>query len=135
MECFIKKTIVVSCVIIFLSSDNVVAVDDDYMKLLESEAEDTMLDRGVKQINNANNAARINTVKKDWLGKCDPAGEAVPSNLLWEEFSSYLKQCAVGSFVFYQRLKLNSQYSVYEKYKKRGTVKLEVLRKYILKYF
>lgn len=136
MEYFSRKIIVIICILLPLCSYDVVASDDEYMRMLEGEAADTVVDTGGKsKINSADVTAVVNVVKKNWVGECDYNNETVPANLLQGEFSSYLKQCASGTYVFYRRLELKSKNLVFENYKEITSVTLFTLRNDILKTF
>ncbi|VAW52955.1 hypothetical protein MNBD_GAMMA06-77 [hydrothermal vent metagenome] len=122
----------------FLAVFNVQATDDEYLKQLELEVKNVHLDKSGQRTNNSaahgRNAAD-NTKEKNWIGECDYADGMMPKNLPWEEFSSYLKQCSLATFVYYRRLVPELQHSVYDTYAETSTMKLSKLKKNILTYF
>lgn len=130
MNYLAKITIISTPLIISLVSNNVAANKNDYLELLNNEAEETRLDSGS---NHGHNSQQ--TVEKYWPGECDYTTEQMPPGILWEEFSSYLKRCSIGSYVFYKKLKPGSQYSVYKYYKKTKNLKLQSLQSYVLNNF
>ena len=124
------------CTIILMFSHDAMASDDEYMKLMEAEAAETHLDLGgQRKSSGAKHNISINTQKRDWPGECDYTDDVLPSGLVWEEFPSYLKQCYLGTYVFYRRLELNLQHSVYDAYLKTAPIKLSALKKEISNYF
>lgn len=137
MDFFSKKIIIFLYAVLLLCSHNVMASDDDYMKMLEGEAAITSVDSSGKRERDSIiiNTAAANIVKKKWVGECDYIDDTVPENLIRGEFASYLKQCATGTYVFYRRLELKSKNLIYENYKKLALVKLFELRENILNGF
>ena len=118
------------CAMIIVCSQDVIA-NDDYLSLLEAEAENTSLDSG-KSIKKSrtNQKPPINVKNKEWLGEC-----GLPENIQREEFSSYLEQCSMTTFSLYRRLDNSVQHSVYKKYAETSSVKVSTLRKEILKVY
>ncbi len=137
MAFIVKKLLVISCLLL-LTTNSSAANADEYLKLLENEAEQTKIDSGenvesVIKNTTTKKTATENNPEKKWQGKCGLLETPLPPNLQHKEFTSYLKKCAVGSYVFYQRLSQISKYSVYDKYKKNINIKMDNLREYILK--
>lgn len=109
---------------------------DDYLMLLESEAAETRIDYGNKhKISRVNNTNQNAVVKREWQGDCDYDIDALPSDLAKDEFSSYLKQCALGSSIFYRRLKMAAQDLIYKNYKNSKSANLSAIREDIQRYF
>lgn len=136
MAVFNRYSINLVCAIILFCSNNAVASDDEYLKLLEAEAIDSRLDRdGQRKNNNIAHNASVNLDKRDWAGECDYVDDVLPSGLVWEEFSSYLKQCSLGTYVFYRRLEFDLQRSIYNTYSNTAPTKNSILKEAILKYF
>ena len=141
MEHLYKNTRIVLHLLLLLFSSAAMADDMDYMKLLESEATTTRIDRGEKStqtpttVISATGAETAGIVTGKWQGYCVYTNDDVPSDLDTEEFSAYLKQCARGTFVFYQRLVGKLKTAVYVNYKHSSPVKLTTLREDILKHF
>lgn len=123
-------------VVTFMASSDVISSDDNYMKMLEAEAEDSRLDPGVTTKNdNIIQVGAVDNGERIWLGECDYVSDLLPVDLVDAEFSSYLKQCVMASFTFYQRLEPSEKSLIYEHYKNSALQDLTALRKDILKYF
>ena len=120
------------CATILLCSQNVIASEDNYLSLLEAEAENSRLDSG--ESDNKHHVA-INVENKDWLGECGSIDDVLPSNIGQEEFSSYLEQCSMTTFSLYRRLDSDSQQSVYKSYVSTASLKVSELRKKIFKHY
>jgi len=126
------------CAIILLFASSSAMASDDYMKLLEAEAEGTSLDQSSDQREDKTTviSAGIDTEKKAWVGECDYAKDVLALGVVWEEFASYLKQCSLGTYVFYRRLEHDLQYTIYnDNYSKTAPTKLSRFKKAILDYF
>lgn len=134
---FLSRNVVnfVSCLVLF-AAFNVQAADDDYLKMLEAEAEGSHIDDSSQS---KKNAAVVSTAaiadRKEWIGECDYISDAMPDDLAREEFASYMKQCSLGTYVFYRRLEPNLKNAVYKTYTAMSPATLTVLKKEILKYF
>ena len=120
-----------SIVIIFLSTFNAQA--DDYLKMLESEAEDVKLD----QSGQLKEKERISDddsgiTKTDWNWEGDMNGDVLPPGLAQVEFATLLKQHFYGTFVFYRKLNSIDQNTIYHHYKKALPAELEPIRQDIL---
>lgn len=120
-----------SIVIIFLSTFNAQA--DDYLKMLESEAEDVKLD----QSGQLKDKERISDddsgiTKTDWNWEGDMNGDVLPPGLARDEFATLLKQHFYGTFVFYRKLNSIDQNTIYHHYKKASPAELEPIRQDIL---
>jgi len=142
MEYFIRIHIITLTLISLFSSHAVLASsNDDYLKLLETEAADTSVDQGesVQQVvepgNNLSAIPSGGMVEENWYGECDYATVVMPSDLAEEEFSSYLKQCAMGTHMFYSELNFRLKRLVYKNYQSSVPMRLKTLRKNILSYF
>lgn len=117
-------------------SHNAMAGDDEYMKLMEAEAAGTHLDKGgQRKSSRVKHNLSINTEKRKWLGECDYSDDVLPPGLAWEAFPSYLKQCYLGTYVFYRRLESDLQRSAYNAYLKTAPIKIGVLKKEISNYY
>ena len=121
----------------FVAAFNVHAADDDYLKMLEAEAEGSHIDdsgQAKRHAATATSAPAVAETKK-WVGECDYISDAMPTGLQWEEFASYIKQCSLGTYVFYRRLDPNSQSTVYKSYTAMSPTNLSVLKEEVLKYY
>ncbi len=122
------------CATILLCSQNVIASEDNYLNLLEAEAESSRLDSGEKDNKRrSKHHVAINVENKDWLGECGSIDGVLPSNIGQEKFSSYLEQCSMTTFSLYRRLDSDSQQSVYKSYASTVSLKVSELRKKIFK--
>lgn len=142
MEYYNRANIIALCLISILSSHTVLASNNDnYIKLLESEAVETRLDQGsgLNQKNVPKDAVSNVSVRalanKEWHGECDYVKDTVSSDVIEEEFHSFVKQCAMGTFIYYRQLDFNSKHSVYKNYKLSIPMRLKTLRENILSYF
>lgn len=134
MQFYSRPLFTVLYIIIALGTSNVHA-GDDYLKMLEAEAEDLHLDKsGQREISNIVRSKPA-ADRRDWDGECDYRGEAMLPGVVWEEFSSYIKQCYLGTYAYYRRLDNNLQRSIYNSYEKNTPVKQSRLKKEILSYF
>ncbi len=134
MLSYSRPLFTVLCIIIALCTPNVYA-GDDYLKMLEAEAEDLHLDKSGQRENSSIVHSKPATDRRDWDGECDYVDEAMLPGVVWEEFSSYIKQCYLGTYAYYRRLDDNLQRSIYNSYKKNAPVKQTTLKKEILNYF
>jgi hypothetical protein len=108
---------------------------DDYMSLLEAEAEGSELDHGGQlEAGGTKYKDPAGLVERKWQGECDYAADVLPTDLVHEEFASYMKKCTLSIFVYYRKLDADSKNLVYEKYKKTIPIKLSSLRKAVLSY-
>ncbi len=134
MDVFNKYLIKMLFVATLSFSLNAVATDD-YLLMLEAEAENLQLDQaGSSGVDTKQRKQQLKAMETDWYGECDYAKEVLQKNLLREEFSSYLKQCSLSLFVFYRRLDAGSQMAVYDTYKKASPIKFSSLKKTIINY-
>ena len=111
-----------------------VAADDEYLKMLEGEAEDLKLDESgqLKEDEQADDGSSENLTKKDWKWEGDLQGDVLPPGLAQDEFATILKQNFYGSFVFYKKLNSIDQQTVYYHYTKASPAHLDTIRQDIL---
>jgi hypothetical protein len=119
--------------IVLLSMFNAQASDNDYLKMLESEAEDAKLDQSgqlkdKKQVSEENSAI----TKWNWNRDGDINSDALPPGLTQDEFATLLKQNFYGTFVFYRKLNSVDQNTIYYHYKNASPAVLEPVRQDIL---
>ncbi len=127
---------IVVLLVVLLATFNAQAADDEYLKQLASEVKNVHLDKsGQRNNNNTAHNASGDAKQRKWVGECDYSNEVMPAGLAWAEFSSYLKQCSLATFVYYRRLDSDLQRSVYNTYSKASTMKSSKLKKDILTYF
>ena len=121
-------------IVVMFATFNAVANDDDYLKLLEGEAEDVKLDQS-GQLKNKEKVKRDSTdglTKTNWKWEGNLEGDLIPSGLAQDEFATLLKQNFYGTFVFYRKLNSVDQNTVYYQYKKASPAKLDSIRQDIL---
>jgi hypothetical protein len=127
-------------VLVFLYSQNVIAGDDEYLSLLEAEAAESIIDSGEESSKNISKETReyksvVNINLNDWSGECSSVENILPANIRWQDFSSYLAQCSMTTFSLYRRLDSNLKRSIYKHYSSTDLVKVNQLRKKILKIY
>lgn len=122
---------VFNIVIVLLSTFNAQA--DDYLKMLESEAEDVKLDQS-GQLKEKEHISDDDSgiTKTDWNWEGDMNGDVLPPGLARDEFATLLKQHFYGTFVFYRKLNSIDQNTIYHHYKKSSPAELEPIRQDIL---
>lgn len=110
--------------------------DDEYLKMLDGEAEDVKLDQS-SQIKNKKQIKAVSTdsiTKTDWKWDGDLEGDVLPKGLAHDEFAALLKQHFYGTFVFYRKLTSVDQENVYYHYTKSSSANLDSIRENILNY-
>ena len=91
---------------------------DDYLKMIEGEAEDLTLDKS-GQIVNQEQPAELSAddiTRTDWKWEGDLQHNEIPPGLAQDEFATLLKQHYYGTFVFYRKLSSVDQNTVYYHY-------------------
>ena len=129
MACINRSVLLMSGILMLFSSN--VFAEDDYLKMLESEAEDLELDQS-GQINDTKRDGVVdkeNITKADWTWDGELEGNILPAGLAQNEFGSLLKQQFYGTFVFYRKLNSNDQKTVYYHYSKSPKPDLDDVRK------
>ena len=108
--------------------------DDEYLKMLEGEAEDVKLDQSsqLKNKEQINKDSTDGITKTDWKWDGDLEGDALPKGLAHDEFATMLKQHFYGTFVFYRKLNSVDQETVYYHYTKSSSAGLDSIRDDIL---
>ena len=105
--------------------------EDDYLKMLESEASDLELDQSGQINQSQQNAVTDKEIvtKTDWNWDGELEGDILPTGLAQDELASLLKQRFYGTFVFYRKLNSNDQKTVYYHYSKSPSPDLDDIRK------
>jgi len=134
MAFFSRLFINIFCLTALLCSLKAMATDDEYLKMLEGEAEDLVLDKSgqLKDRKQADKNATEDITKKDWKWEGELQGDILPPGLAQDEFATLLKQNFLGSFAFYQKLNSIDQQTVYHHYTKASPAHLEAIRQDIL---
>ncbi len=124
----------VLCVAALSCPISAIATDDEYLKMLEGEAEGVQLDQSgqLKDTKLENNSSTEGIVKKDWKWEGELEGDVLPPGLAQDEFATILKQNFYGSFVFYRKLNSIDQQTVYYHYTKASPANLDAIRQDIL---
>ena len=120
---------------IMLCAFNAAASDDLYLKALEDEASELSLDirSQKKDTVKHNTGADSNITEKQWAWEGELIGDVLPKGLAQDEFATLLEQHFYGSFVFYRRLNVIDQESIYMKYKEYVKPDINSIRRAILK--
>ena len=133
MAFFSRSAFATLLVVLLLSTFNAQASDDDYFKMLESEAEDVKLDKSGQLKNKAQISENdYGITKTEWSWEDDMDGDVLPPGLAQDEFVTLLKQHFYGTFVFYRKLNSIDQNTIYYHYKKALPAELEPIRQDIL---
>jgi hypothetical protein len=121
-------------VIFILCAFSVTASADDYLDMLEAEAEDVKLDQSsqLQSKKQINKDSTDGITKTNWKWEGDLVGDELPLNLAQDEFATLLKQNFYGTFVFYRKLNTVDQRTVYYHYTKSLPAKLDSIRDDIL---
>ena len=133
MAFFSRSVFNILCIAALLCSYKAMASDDEYLKMLEGEAEDVQLDQSgqlkdKEQINESNSGI----TKTNWTWEGDLEGDILPPGLAQDEFAMLLKQNFYGTFVFYRKLNSVDQQTVYYHYAKASPAALDSIRQDIL---
>jgi len=133
MAFFSRSIFNILCVAVLMCSFKVIASDDEYLKMLEGEAEDVKLDQSgqLKDKEHINQSTSVIT-KTNWKWEGDLEGDSLPSGLAQDEFASLLKQHFYGTFAFYRKLNSVDQQTVHYHYSKASPADLDSIRQDIL---
>jgi hypothetical protein len=134
MEFFDRALTALSCITVLLFSLSAVATDDDYLKMLEQEANGLEVDKS-GQLGNTeqnDNTTIEGLIKENWTSDGVLRGDEIPSGLTQDEFVGLLKQNFYGSYIFFTKLNSIDQQTVYYHYTKASPAYLESIRQDIL---
>ena len=133
MAFFSRSVFNILCIAALLCSYKAMASDDEYLKMLEGEAEDVQLDQsGQLKDKEHINESNSGITKTNWTWEGDLEGDILPPGLAQDEFATLLKQNFYGTFVFYRKLNSVDQKTVYYHYSKATTAELDSIRQDIL---
>ena len=133
MALFSRSVFNILCIVVLLCSYSAVASDDEYLKMLEGEAEDVKLDQsGQLKDKEKINESNSGITKTNWKWEGDLDGDTLPSGLAQDEFATLLKQNFYGTFVFYRQLNSVDQKTVFYHYSIASTAELDPVRQDIL---
>ena len=134
MVLFSRSVFKMLSIAVILGTFNAVASDDEYLKMLEAEAEDVKLDQSgqLKEKEQINKGSTDGITKTNWTWEGDLQGDILPAGLEQDEFTTLLKQNFYGTFVFYQKLNSVDQQTVYYHYTKASIANLDSTRQDIL---
>lgn len=112
------------------------ASDDEYLKMLEGEAEDLRLDqrgqlKGKEEVIDIQ-SSKESLSKTNWTWEGDLEGDILPSGLAQNEFAALLEQNFYGTFVFYRKLSSIDRQTVHYHYSKKQKAELDSIRQEIL---
>lgn len=133
MDTFRRSFFNIFCITALSLSFKAGASDDEYLRMLEGEAEDVKLDQSgqLKRPKNISSSTSDIT-KANWKWEGDLEGNAIPAGLAQDEFGSLLKQNFYGTFVFFRKLNSVDQQTVYYHYSKAPKADLDSIRQEIL---
>lgn len=133
MAFFTRSVLNILCIAALLCSYKAIASDDEYLKMLEGEAEDVQLDKSgqLKEKEQTNESSSVIT-KTNWKWEGDLEGNTLPPGLAQDEFALLLKQNFYGTFAFYRKLNSVDQETVFYHYSKTSTAELDSIRQDIL---
>ena len=133
MAFFSRPVFNILCIAALLCSYRATASDDEYLKMLEGEAEDVKLDQSgqIKAKEQVGSDPSVIT-KTNWKWEDDLEGDNLPLGLAQDEFATVLKQNFYGTYVFYRKLNSVDQQTVYYHYSKASPAALEPIRQDIL---
>ncbi len=133
MAFFSRSVFNILCITALLCSYEAMASDDEYLKMLEGEAEDVKLDQSGQLKNKEKiNESNSGITKTNWKWEGDLEGDILPPGLAQDELATLLKQNYYGTFVFYRKLNSVDQKTVYYHYSKASTADLDSIRQDIL---
>ena len=134
MAFFSRLLINIFCITALLCSLKAMATDDEYLKMLEGEAEDLELDKSgqLKDREQTDKSTTDAITKKDWKWEGELQGDILPPGLAQDEFATILQQNYYGSFAFFSKLNSIDQQTVYYHYTKASPAHLEAIRQDIL---
>jgi len=134
MALFSQSVFKILTVITLLCGLNTIAIADDYLDMLEAEAEDVKLDQSsqLKDKEQIKKGSTDGITKTNWKWEGDLVGDKLPPGLAQDEFATLLKQNFYGTFVFYRKLNSVDQRTVYYHYTKSSPAKLDSIRDDIL---
>lgn len=133
MATFSRPIFNILCIAALLCSYKAVASDDEYLKMLEGEAEDVKLDQSgqLKDTGQIDNSSSGIT-KTNWKWEGDLEGDTIPPDLAQDEFATLLKQNFYGTFAFYRKLNSVDQQTVFYHYSQSSPANLDAIRQDIL---
>ena len=133
MATFSRPIFNILCIAALLCSYKAVASDDEYLKMLEGEAEDVKLDQSgqLKDTGQIDNSSSGIT-KTNWKWEGDLEGDAIPPGLAQDEVATLLKQNFYGTFAFYRKLNSVDQQTVFYHYSQSSPANLDAIRQDIL---
>ena len=107
------------------------ATDDDYLKMLEGEAETVQLDDSgqLKQENNPQSPI----TSFEWDGTVNKDG--FPKSLNQEAFEAFLHKYYFGTYVFFKKLDSTDKNTVHHRYSKEDMPNIENVRKDVMTLF
>ena len=134
MAFFSRSVFKILIVIFFLCGCCTAVSADDYLDMLEAEAEDVELDQSsqLKDKEQINKGSTDGITKTNWTWEGDMVGDSLPPGLAQDEFATLLKHNFYGTFVFYRKLNTVDQRTVYYHYTKSSPAELDSIRDDIL---
>ncbi len=136
MTCFRRYGVGFTCLALLVFSCGSSAGEDDYLKMLEGEAEEVSLDSSgqLKKHEALSREEAKVVLKEDWEWEGEIDSEYMPPGLAQDEFATYLKQYFYGTFVFYRKLTPPDRDRIFAEYDRLRKPRLDALRDNILDY-
>ena len=106
------------------------AADDDYLKMLESEAEEVTLDTNGQLKPEKNNHKESAVVTFEWDGSMEKEG--FPTGLGQDAFETFLHKYYYGTYIFFRKLHANDKDTVYYRYKKEASPNIDNVRQNVM---
>ncbi|HEB81906.1 MAG TPA: hypothetical protein ENJ11_03480 [Gammaproteobacteria bacterium] len=136
MAGFSRCGVCLTCLVALFCTFSAHAGEDDYLKMLEGEAEEVSLDSSgqLKKHEALSREDAKVVLKEDWEWEGEIDSEYVPPGLAQDEFATYLKQYFYGTFVFYRKLTPTDRDRIFAEYDSLRKPRLDTLRDNILDY-
>ena len=106
------------------------ATDDDYLKMLDSEAEDLQLDASGQLKKEKKNNAKSAITTFEWDGATGKEG--FPTGLAQDAFEAFLHQYYYGTYIFFRKLDSADKDTVYYRYSKQAAPNIDNVRQNVM---
>ena len=106
------------------------AAGDDYLKMLDSEAEDVQLDTSGQLKQETQNQKESAITSFEWDGTTDKAG--FPTGLAQDAFEAFLHKYYYGTYIFFRKLDSADKDTVYYRYSKESRPNIDNVRQNVM---
>ena len=103
---------------------------DDYLKMLDSEAEDVTLDTSGQLKPEKKNEKESAITSFEWDGAVENA--SFPTGLGQDAFETFLHKYYYGTFIFFRKLDSADKETVYYRYSKEASPNIDNVRKNVM---